>query len=85
MASDKFYELWNRKKNEEEFLTKNGSILKGGANAIKLFLPVSAGILNTLYDNDYSSIIDIYFYEAFSTLNHTLALALQLFRHPVCR
>ncbi len=41
-------------------------------------------ILNKMiYDNDYSSIIDIYFYETFSTLTQTFSACAQLLRHPV--
>jgi hypothetical protein len=36
-----------------------------------------------LYDNDYSSIIDIYFYETFATPTQTFSACAQLFRHPV--
>ncbi len=36
-----------------------------------------------LYDNNYSSIIKIYFYETFSTLTQTFSTCIQLFRHPV--
>jgi hypothetical protein len=36
-----------------------------------------------LYNNDYSSIIDIYFYDTFSTLTQTFSTRAQLFRHPV--
>ena len=35
------------------------------------------------YDNDLSSIINIYFYETFSTLTQTFSACAQLFRHPV--
>ncbi len=34
-------------------------------------------------DNDYSLIIDIYFYDTFSTLTQTFSACNQLFRHPV--
>ncbi len=36
-----------------------------------------------VYDNNYSSIINIYFYETFSTLFQTFCAYAQLFRHPV--
>jgi len=36
-----------------------------------------------IYDNDYSSVIDIYFYATFSTLTQTFSAFTQLFRHPV--
>ncbi len=36
-----------------------------------------------VYDNDYSSIIDRYFYDTFSTLTQTFNACAQLFRHPV--
>jgi hypothetical protein len=45
--------------------------------------PVSLQQCDRLYDNDYSLIIDIYFYETFSTLTQTSAACAQLFRHPV--
>ncbi len=38
--------------------------------------PVSLQHCERLYDNDYSLIIDIFFYETFSTLTQLLALAL---------
>jgi len=38
---------------------------------------------NTLYDNNLTSIIDIYFYETFYTLTQTFSACAQLFRHPV--
>ena len=37
----------------------------------------------TLYDNKLTSIIDIYFYETFSTITQTFSARDQLFRHPV--
>jgi len=37
----------------------------------------------TLYDNKLTSIIDIYFYETFSTITQTFSACAQLFRHPV--
>ncbi len=40
---------------------------------------VGAGI----YNNNYSSIIDIYFFDTFSTLTQTFSACAQLFRHPV--
>jgi len=36
-----------------------------------------------IYNNDLTSIIDIYFYETFSTLTQTFSACAQLFRHPV--
>jgi hypothetical protein len=36
-----------------------------------------------IYNNNYSSIIDIDFYETFSTLSQTFSAHAQLFRHPV--
>ncbi len=39
--------------------------------------------MNLIYDNDLTSIIDIYFYETFSTLTQTFSTCAQLFRHPV--
>ncbi len=36
-----------------------------------------------LNNNDFTSIIDIYFYETFSTLIKTISACTSLFRHPV--
>ncbi len=36
-----------------------------------------------IYNKDYSSIIDIYYYNTFSTLTQTFRARAQLFRHPV--
>jgi hypothetical protein len=42
-------------------------------------------IFKNIYDNDLSSIIDIYFYDSFSTLSQIFGAYAQLFRHPVWR
>ncbi len=44
---------------------------------------LGAYFIKLSYDNDESSIIDIYFYDTFSTLTQTLRAHDQLFRHTV--
>ncbi len=46
-------------------------------------LLLSTSLKVKIYDNDYLSIIDIYFYETFSTPTQTFSACARLFRQPV--
>ncbi len=78
--------------NSETMFTKNETILIIKKNIFTpIFYPLAQTMDRTwtlnlrviIYDNNYSSIIDIYFYETFSTLSQTFSTCAKLFRHPV--